>query len=334
MKEPFASMLIEEIAPSMNIKVELEPEFKFAGELIFPNGRRHLFRNTNFNVNPAGSVEIVKDKGYTCYFLRKHGINTPENRAFFSKKLNSKLSQSKRRGLEDSILYASKIGFPVFVKPNNMSQGNFVTKAYLPQDILDAGFKIFEKTEVFLVEQTCNGNDYRIVVLGDNIISAYERIPLAIIGDGLQTIEQLLSNLRDELERLNRPNYEINILDPRIDICLKRIKRKRESIPANGERVVLLDNANLSSGGTSVDVTNSIHSSFSEIAIHATKSLGLKLCGVDIIAEDITTTASDQVWNVIELNAAPGLDNYASLGSEQASRVENLYREILKFLSD
>jgi hypothetical protein len=54
MRYPFASLLIEEVAPTLGIKVELEPEYGFAGELIFPDGRRHLFRNTNFNVNPAG----------------------------------------------------------------------------------------------------------------------------------------------------------------------------------------------------------------------------------------------------------------------------------------
>jgi hypothetical protein len=53
------------MAPEMGIQVELEADFCFAGELVFPNGKRHLFRNTNFNVDPAGSTEIAKDKNYT-----------------------------------------------------------------------------------------------------------------------------------------------------------------------------------------------------------------------------------------------------------------------------
>ena len=57
------------------------------------------------------------------------------------------------------------------------------------------------------------------------------------------------------------------------------------------------------------------------------------LCGVDILCNDITHSASAQVWNIIELNAAPGLDNYSSLGPEQAERVKSLYREILEYLA-
>src|SRR5947199_5620486 len=120
-------MLIAEIAPAMGIAVELEPEYKYAGELIFPGGKRHLFRNTNFNVNPAGAAELAKDKGYTSFFLRKHGLNAPINKAFFSEKLNANLPVERRRGIREAIEFAEELGFPVFVKPNNLSQGALVT---------------------------------------------------------------------------------------------------------------------------------------------------------------------------------------------------------------
>src|ERR1044072_1676385 len=159
-------MLIAEIAPALGIRVELEPEYKFAGELVFPDGRRHLFRNTNFNVNPAGSTEIAKDKGYTSFFLRKHGLNVPRNGTFFSEKLNANLPVGHRRGIGEAIEFAGQIGFPVFVKPNNLSQGALVTKAYLPSDIAEVAVRIFERTDVLLIEKACPGRDYRIVVLG------------------------------------------------------------------------------------------------------------------------------------------------------------------------
>lgn len=325
-------MLIAEIAPAMGIAVELEPEYRFAGELIFPGGRRHLFRNTNLNVNPAGSTEIARDKGYTSFFLRKHGLNVPINKAFFSEELNAKLAVERRRGICKAIEFAEELGFPVFVKPNNLSQGALVTKAYHPSDITGVAGRIFEKTDVVLVEQACAGRDYRIVVLGDKVISAYERMPLAVIGNNRNCINALLQMARDALDGHGRPNSEIDPSDPRIDIRLRQLGKTRQSIPADGERVVLLDNANLSTGGTSVDVTDAIDPSFSGIAIKATKALGLQLCGVDILCEDLTRDASNQVWNIIELNAAPGLDNYAALGPEQAKRVSGLYRTILEYL--
>lgn len=334
MRYPFASLLIADIGPSMGISVELEPEYQFAGELVFSNGRRHLFRNTNFNINAAGSTEIAKDKGYTSFFLRKHGLNVPESKAFFSEKLNSNLPKESRRGLSDAVNYAELIGFPVYIKPNNLSQGAFVTKVYSPTDVEKIGSLIFEKTNVLLIEEACSGCDYRIVVLGDEIISAYKRIPLIIVGDAKHTISELLNIESENLGNSGRPNSEIDPTDSRIDIKLRELGKSRDTVPFSGEKVVLLDNANLSTGGTSVDVTNSIHPSFVEISIKAVRVLGLQLCGVDILTDDLTKSAEDQSWNIIELNAAPGLDNYASIGEEQADRVKNLYRKILKYLEN
>jgi D-alanine-D-alanine ligase-like ATP-grasp enzyme len=240
----------------------------------------------------------------------------------------------RRRGIIEAVQFAEQIGFPAFIKPNNLSQGALVTKAYLASDISSTASRIFERTDVLLIEQACQGRDYRVVVLGDKIISAYERIPLAIEGNGKDSIETLLLHLKEQLGRLGRPNAEIDPWDNRIDIKLRELGKTRYSVPKIHERVVLLDNANLSTGGTSLDVTDAIHSSFANISVKATKTLGLQLCGVDILCEDITQNALNQIWNIIELNAAPGLDNYSSLGSEQANRVKNMYREILQYLAN
>ncbi|NJO55123.1 MAG: hypothetical protein HC834_00870, partial [Rhodospirillales bacterium] len=205
MRYPFASLLIAEIAPQLGIQVELEPEYKFAGELVFPCGKRHLFRNTNFNVNPAGSTEIAKDKGYTSYFIRKHGLNAPTNKTFFSETLNANLPVDKQRGVEEAIAYAKDLGFPVFIKPNNLSQGAFVTKAYREDDIRETAARIFGRTDVLLIEQVCPGRDYRVVVLGERVISAYERIPLEVTGDGKSTVSELIQAAQCQLKQMGRP---------------------------------------------------------------------------------------------------------------------------------
>lgn len=326
-------MLIQEVAPEMGIRVELEPEFCFAGELIFPTGRRHLFRNTNFNVNPAGSTEIAKDKGYTNYFLRKHGFRVPRGQTFFSEKLLVNIPSERKRGLDDALGYAQQIGYPIFIKPNNLSQGVFVTKARNEIQIIETAHRIFTRTDVVLLEEPCIGRDYRVVVLGDKIISAYERRPLAVIGDGVSSIDELLRRAKAGLTNYGRPNTEIDPSDPRIEIRLDALGKSRNLVLPLNEEVILLDNANLSTGGTSVDVTDSIHPDFAAIAISASRTIGLRLSGVDFICADICHEPSGQDWNIIEINAAPGLDNYSSLGSVQAERVRNLYREVLCYLA-
>ena len=316
----------------MGIRVVLEPEFQFAGELIFPDGRRHLFRNTNFNVNPAGSTEIAKDKDYTKFFLRERGFPVPDGRTFFSEKLNKKLDAEKRRNVDDAVVLATTLGFPVFVKPNNLSQGELVTKVDNPEQLRSVAKAIFEKTEVMLVERECRGRDYRIVVLDREIISAYERIPLCVTGDGKHTIQELIGLAQIGLSTQGRPNSEIAPDDVRIDLKLERRGLARSSVLTEDRRVSLLDNANLSTGGTSLDATELIHASFAKIAVDATKALGLVLAGVDIICQDLSLGCASQSWVVIEINAAPGLDNYSAIGEVQARRVKDLYRQILKFL--
>lgn len=333
MRHPFASELISKIAPSLGITAELEPEYGFVGELIFPDGRRHLFRNTNFNLNPAGSTEIAKDKQYTSYFLRKFGFNVPDSKAFFSDRLNANLTEGRRRSIDDAVEYALTIGFPVFVKPNNLSQGTLVTKVHCQNELYEVTRKIFERSNVLVVQRPVDGSDFRVVILDDEIISAYERIPLQITGDGLLTIEKLLIKAKENLEKSGRPNSEIDIDDFRIDQKLSVSGLSRSSVAGANEVIVLLDNANLSNGGSSKDVTTRLHPEFSKIAYMAAQSIGLRLCGVDIIANDITASPAAQDWAIIELNAAPGLDNYASIGEIQMERVENLYRKILLSLA-
>jgi D-alanine-D-alanine ligase-like ATP-grasp enzyme len=333
MRFPFASLLIADIAPALGIAVELEPEFKFAGELIFPNGRRRVFRNTNFNINPAGSAEIAKDKGYTKYFLRKAGINVPEGQAFFSDTLNANLPATNRRGIPEALDYAQQQGYPLYIKPNNLSQGRLVAKVYNESRLVEMAPAILQKTQVFLLEEPCPGRDYRVVVLGDSVISAYERVPLAVRGDGNSSVDGLLNAAKLNLSESGRPNSEIDLTDVRIDIKLESERLSRDSIIPDGRKIPLLDNANLSTGGNSMDVTESIHPGFAEIAVKACGVLGLRFAGIDIICADLSAEPSRQIWNVIEVNAAPGLDNYAALGAEQAGRVRQLYLAILEYMA-
>ena len=95
------------------------------------------------------------------------------------------------------------------------------------------------------------------------------------------------------------------------------------SIPANGKRLVLLDNANLSSGGEALDVTDSLPVKYKKIAVDATSYMGLRLCGVDLMV------SGDSCW-ILEINAAPGLDHYVKTGRTQKRLVEDLYLKVLK----
>lgn len=118
--------------------------------------------------------------------------------------------------------------------------------------------------------------------------------------------------------------------DPRIAAKLKRQGLTFRSVPSRGERVFLLDNANLSSGGDARDVTASVNPAFRDLAVCLTRDMNLRLCGVDLMIDGhIQESPIPGTYWVLEINAAPGLDHYAKTGKAQQQIVEELYLKVL-----
>ena len=328
---PFASRIIAEIAPEIDATVWLEPEYGFVGEISFSNGKKHLFRNTNFNVNPLGAVEIARDKGYSSIFLKRKWYQVAEGQTFFSDTLNEHIDI--KRDIDDGWSYAQKLWLPVIVKPNNLSQGALVHKVDSPEEYRRVAEEIFERTNVMIIERFHSGSDYRVVVFDGEVISAYMRIPLNIMGDGKSTIHELLHEKQVQFTASLRDTI-IEKSDSRILTKLEKQGHDFDSIIPQGKRIFLLDNANLSTGGDSVDVTKTIHPEFARLAARITADMGLRLCGVDFMTQDLTRPLSEnQDYIVLEINGAPGLDNYMSTGAEQLQNVKNMYKKILIALS-
>jgi D-alanine-D-alanine ligase-like ATP-grasp enzyme len=325
----FVTEILKRLTPKIGATLLLEPEFEYTGLITFASGKRVFYRNTRFNINPLGSVEVAKDKNYASFFLKQFGYQVPEGQTFFSEQWNEQMHI--KRNIDDGYEYAKKLGFPVIVKPNNFSQGLFVTKVFNKKEYYRVAKKIFKATRVMIVEKFYTGNDFRVVVLDGKIISAYQRIPLSITGDGKNTVLELIKKMQSEFQ----DNGRDTIIDPddyRISLKLKKHNLKLQSIIPVNQSLQLLDNANLSTGGMSLDFTNSIHPGFAKLATEITADMGLKLCGVDFMTEDITKPPEN--YALIEINSAPGLDNYASMGKEQREIVDGLYLQILQSLEN
>ena len=318
--------LLQNIAPKIGAKVVIEPEWGIVGQITFKSGRKSYFRYNTLDLNPVGSSDVAKDKDYASYFMKQMGYPTVPGKAFFSDEwceaIDSKLNT------EAAARYAKQIGYPVFAKPNAGSQGVDVFCAHNERELRAALRTIFKHDRIALVQKPVVGRDYRIVVLDNTVISAYERIPLNVIGDGGSTIVQLLKRKQTSFIAASR-DTRIKLEDPRIAAKLKSQKMTFCSKPQKGEQIFLLDNANLSSGGDAVDVTDHIHPDFKKLAIQLTKDMGLRLCGVDIMVAGSISEKAKKDW-VLEINAAPGLDHYVQTGKEQQKIVEAMYLKVLK----
>ncbi len=322
--------MLKKIAPKIGATVFLEPEWNIAGQITFKNGRKSYFRYNTLDLNPVGASDIAKDKDYASIFMKRLGYPVvPNSKTFFSKEWAEAIG-SKHKNTDAAYIFAQKIGFPVIVKPNSGSQGSGVSLVRNKKELYQALRSIFKRDRVALVQKALQGKDYRIVVLDDQVISAYERIPLSVTGNGKSTIEKLLKEKQKKFITEKR-DTQIKMTDPRIKIKLAHQGKTVRSIPPDGERVYLLDNANLSTGGDSVDVTKEIHPDFKKIAVRLTNDMNLRLCGVDVMIDGDISQEPNKYW-VLEINAAPGLDHYVKLGIPQEKIVENLYLQVLKSL--
>lgn len=321
--------MLQKIAPRIGAKIVLEPEWGIVGQITFKSGRHSYFRYNTVDLNSLGASEIAKDKDYANFFMKLMGYPVvPGSKTFFSDRWSKAIGSP--RNIDAAYRYAKGLGLPVVVKPNSGSQGVGVAFVRNKHEFYRAMRAVFEIDRVALVQEPVHGKDYRIVVLDKKVISAYERIPLSIVGDGKSTILSLLKKKQKEFVASSRDTF-IKLNDPRMAEKLKRQKLNFSSVPVKGERVFLLDNANLSSGGDSVDVTKKIHPEFGKIAVKLTKDMGLRLCGVDLMIDgDISQKPVTYSYWVLEINSAPGLDHYARSGKVQEKIVENLYLEVLK----
>ncbi len=325
--QPILGTILKKIASRVGAKVVIEPRWKIVGQIIFKNGRKRYFRYSSLDLNPLGASDIAQDKDYANFFMKRMGYPTVRGEAFFSDEWAEAIGSPKKIGL--AFRYAKKIGFPVIVKPNSGSQGNNVSLVHSKNEFFRALRAIFRRDRVALVQQRVLGRDFRIVVLDNEIISAYERVPLSVVGDGHSTILSLLRKKQRAFIASSR-DTQLKLDDPRIRAKLRRQGLSMRSVPRKGERVFLLDNANLSTGGDAVEVKR-MHPQFKKLAIKLTKDMGLRLCGVDLMVEGTLEERPKRFW-ILEINAAPGLDHYARSGKVQEKTVEALYLKVLKSL--
>ncbi len=328
---PYLTNLIKKLAPKIGAEVVIEPEWGIAAQIIYKNGVVRSLRMYSLDLNHIASADIAKDKDYAKFFMKKRGYPVAEGKTFFSNRW-AKTINSKRT-LKEAVKYAQKLGYPLIVKPNSQSQGSGVSLVSESTELRRALMEVFKIDKVALVERYMPGRDYRVVVLDGEIISAYERAALSVVGDGKSSVLALLKQKQKIFEKTKR-DTKINFSDSRMKNKLKRHGLTFGSVLPKGEKIYLLDNANLSSGGDSLDVTNTISAGFEKIAVNLTRDMGLRIAGVDIMVTkgDITRDPKSCKYYIIEINAAPGLDHYVTTGAKQKKIVEDMYLKVLKAL--
>jgi D-alanine-D-alanine ligase-like ATP-grasp enzyme len=314
--------------------IEVEPSYGHVGRIVYRNGQIRLYRGGRTGINAHGSSLIAKDKGYSKYFLRSLGYVTPDWATFITEDYAQRINMMlQTRGKtadetpEEALAYVKNdIGYPCYLKPNEGSQGRGVYRCETDDDVMVAieDFRQ-QKVDVFILEKAINLPDYRVVIFDGECVAAYARRPLAIIGDGQRSIAHLLDDLRQAGIKQERKML-VDLSDTRIQAHIRKAGYTPDSILSKGDRLQLHDVANLSLGGAMEDYSDKIHPHWKTLCAHITRDMGLRLCGIDLACGDITQANAD--YSIIEINASPGLENYATLGTMQQEKVHSLYQRI------
>jgi len=299
----FSARYLRAAAEKRGWTVTLHPDGAFAGEVRLPDGTSRFFVRSTYDINTAGAALVARDKALTKFFLSRLGYPVLPGRTLVT-------DPSAARA------FAIELGYPLMVKANAEAGGEGIERADTSEELDAAVARAFAFGNVVLLEPYVAGlRDYRLLVLDGELLVAYERRPFAVEGDGRSTIRELVDAAvrRAEAQRTGRPVVaEINRV---------RLGRAWSDVPYEGESLRLLDVANLSRGGSAVEMVPS--SQLEQLAIRAARDMNLRFCGVDVL-----TDHRDALW-ILELNASPTIHQFATLCRLSEERLAAIFERLL-----
>ncbi len=239
---------------------------------------------------------IAQDKELTKNLLHASGVAVPHGRP--------------AEDADDAWAAAQEVGLPVVVKPQDGNQGKGISVNLTSEEQVRKAYRVaIEFRDDIMVEKYLPGHDWRLLVIGDKLIAAARRDPPLVIGDGTHTVRELVDIVNSDPRRSD--GHATSLTKIRFDeIALARLAEQgytADSVPPRGVRVILRNNANLSTGGTATAVTDAVHPDLAAAAVAAAQTVGLDIAGIDVVCDTILKPLEDQGGGIVEVNAAPGL---------------------------
>lgn len=266
---------------------------------------------------------IMENKELTKLILREHAINVPDSVTV--------------KNLDDALkIYSVFENKDIVIKPKsaNFGEGVLIIKNLNSKEVyINAIKEAFNYSKQVLIEDYVAGEEYRFLVVTDEVLAVMYRVPANVKGDGIHNIQELIDEKNQDLRRGK------GYLTPLEKIDIGPIERHNLNIqnmdvnhvPKQGEVVYLRENSNLSTGGDSIDFTDEVHEGYKEIAVKSAEAVEAKICGVDIIIPDVKAKPDKNNHSIIELNFNPVIypHNFPYIG--QNRHVERKILDLLKF---
>ncbi len=261
--------------------------------------KEYVKQATKTSLDSYSTVLIMENKIVTKKVLKGQGIQVPEGTSY--------------RNIEDAILdYEKYQGKQIVIKPKSTNFGlgiTIFTNQFTKEDFQQAFEMAFEHDQTVLLEDFMMGKEYRFLVMGEEVVGILHRVPANIIGDGKQTIEQLIHEKNKD--PLRGKGYKTPLEKIQLGEAEKMFLRNQFKspfdVPEIGETVYLRENSNISTGGDSIDFTDEIDETYKQIAVQAAKAAGATFCGVDMMIQDTSVGAMESNYSIIEINFNPAI---------------------------
>jgi GNAT-family acetyltransferase (TIGR03103 family) len=286
---PYARIIINE-ARRRGIGVDV---IDAAGGLfqLSSGGRSVRCRESLSELTSAVALSICDDKAMTRRIVEAAGVMVPDE-----------VEATDRAAVEEML----KRHGSLVVKPARGEQGRGVAVDLETMESVDKAIEAAraQSSEV-LVESFHKGEDLRLVVIGFKLVAAAIRRPAEVIGNGRDTVRQLIE--RQSRRRAAATGGESRIpLDQETERCVRKAGFGMEDVPPEGVAFAVRKAANLHTGGTIHDVTSLVHPKLVEAAVRVARAIDIPVVGVDFIVKN--PAEPDYVF--IEANERPGLANH------------------------
>lgn len=252
-------------------------------------------RATIASTTSSIAVDIACDKEETKNLLEAAEIPVPRGRIVYSEE-----------GLKEAL---ERISYPIVTKPVDGNHGKGATTNITNWEDAVRGLEAAKKySRGVIVEKFITGQDHRVLVINYKFVAAAIRKPASVIGDGKSTIQELIDKTNEDPRRgygHEKTLTQIKVDDFTMDM-LTKANHTLESVLPDGEELFLKPTANLSTGGTATDVTDMVHPDNIFMCERIARIIGLDICGIDIMAENLTEPVKDNGGAILEVNAAPG----------------------------
>lgn len=240
-------------------------------------------------------VEIACNKEDTKYLLEQAQVQVPRGEII-----------RRESSLEEACKY---VGYPLVIKPVDGNHGRGITVNINNLEDATVAFHAAKAvSNSVIVEKFITGDDYRLLVINNVLVAAALRTPANVIGNGKSTIQELIDEVNSDPRRgFGHENVLTKITTN--DLTLSLIKAAGytvDSVLPAGERLILKDTANLSTGGTAEDVTDFVHPANISMCERISRIIDLDICGIDIMTTDISKPLEETGGAVLEVNAGPG----------------------------